>query len=63
MGSGFRESPRPSTGRAPSWPSTRRHSTKVVEETLGALLKYRDDIDKVRGERAKAILERVAAGV
>ena len=33
----------------------------VVEETLGALLKYRDDIDKVRGERAKAILERVAA--
>lgn len=35
----------------------------VVEETLGALLKYRDDIDKVRGERAKAILERVAAGV
>ncbi len=35
----------------------------VVEETIGALLKYRDDIDKVRGERAKAILERVAAGV
>jgi MoxR-like ATPase len=35
----------------------------VVEETLGALLKYRDDIEKVRGERAKAILERVAAGV
>ena len=35
----------------------------VVEETLGALLKYRDDINKVRGERAKAILERVAAGV
>jgi MoxR-like ATPase len=36
---------------------------RVVEETLGALLKYRDDIDKVRGERARAILERVAAGV
>ena len=35
----------------------------VVEDTLGALLKYRDDIEKVRGERAKAILERVAAGV
>jgi MoxR-like ATPase len=33
----------------------------VVEDTLGALLKYRDDVDKVRGERAKAILERVAA--
>jgi MoxR-like ATPase len=34
---------------------------RVVEETLGALLKYRDDIDKVRGERAKAILGHVAA--
>jgi MoxR-like ATPase len=33
----------------------------VVEDTLGALLKYRDDVDKVRGDRAKAILERVAA--
>jgi MoxR-like ATPase len=33
----------------------------VVEETLGALLKYRDDVDKVRGERAKAILETVSA--
>jgi MoxR-like ATPase len=33
----------------------------VVEDTLGALLKYRDDVDRVRGERAKAILERVAA--
>ncbi len=35
----------------------------VVEDTLGALLKYRDDVDKVRGERAKAILAHVAAGV
>jgi MoxR-like ATPase len=33
----------------------------VVEETLGALLKYRDDVDKVRGERAKAILSTVSA--
>jgi MoxR-like ATPase len=33
----------------------------VVEDTLGALLKYRDDVDKVRGERAKAILDRVGA--
>ena len=33
----------------------------VVEETLGALLKYRDDVDKVRGERARAVLERVQA--
>jgi MoxR-like ATPase len=34
----------------------------VVEDTLGALLKYRDDVDRVRGERAKAILAHVAAG-
>ncbi|MGH9319626.1 MAG: AAA family ATPase [Vicinamibacteria bacterium] len=33
----------------------------VVEDTLGALLKYRDDVDKVRGDRARAILERVSA--
>jgi MoxR-like ATPase len=33
----------------------------VVEDTLGAILKYRDDVDKVRGDRAKAILVRVAA--
>jgi len=33
----------------------------VVDETLGALLKYRDDIDKVRGERVQAILGRVQA--
>jgi MoxR-like ATPase len=36
---------------------------RVVEDTLGALLKYRDDIEKVRGDRARAVLERVAAGV
>ncbi len=33
----------------------------VVEETLGALLKYRDDIDKLRGDGARAVLERVQA--
>ena len=33
----------------------------VVEETLGALLKYRDDIDKLRGGGARAVLERVQA--
>ena len=33
----------------------------VVEDTLGALLKYRDDVDKVRGDQAKAILGRVQA--
>jgi len=33
----------------------------VVEETLGALLKYREDIDKLRGDGARAVLERVEA--
>ena len=33
----------------------------VVEDTLGALLKYRDDVEKVRGDQAQAILGRVQA--
>lgn len=33
----------------------------VVEDTLGALLKYRDDVDKVRGDQTQAILGRVRA--
>ena len=33
----------------------------VVEDTLGALLKYRDDVEKVRGEQTQAILGRVQA--
>jgi len=33
----------------------------VVDETLGVILKYQDDIEQVRGERARAILERVKA--
>ncbi|HSF17140.1 MAG TPA: MoxR family ATPase [Vicinamibacteria bacterium] len=33
----------------------------VVEETLGALLKYRDDVDKLRGDGSRALLERVKA--
>jgi MoxR-like ATPase len=32
----------------------------IVEETLGVILKYRDDVEKVAGENARAILERVA---
>lgn len=36
-------------------------SLDVVDETLGVILKYRDDVDKVKGGNAKAILER--AGV
>src|SRR5574337_637263 len=30
----------------------------IVEETLGVILKYQDDVEKVRGENARAILER-----
>jgi MoxR-like ATPase len=33
----------------------------VVEETLGLILKYQDDIQKVRGENIRAILDRVRA--
>ena len=33
----------------------------VVEDTLGALLKYRDDVDRVKGEQTQAILGRVQA--
>jgi MoxR-like ATPase len=35
----------------------------IVDETLGAVLKYQDDIEKVQGEQARLILERVKAGV
>ncbi len=31
----------------------------IVEDTLGAILKYQDDVEKVTGETARAILERV----
>ena len=31
----------------------------IVEETLGAILKYQDDVEKVKGENARAILDRV----
>ena len=34
----------------------------VVGDTLGILLKYQDDVEKVRGEAAEAILARVRAG-
>ncbi len=33
----------------------------IVEETLGVILKYQDDVEKIRGENAKAILERIRA--
>jgi MoxR-like ATPase len=35
----------------------------IVDETLGAVLKYQDDIEKVKGEQARLILERIQAGV
>jgi len=35
----------------------------VVEETLGVVLKYQDDIEKVRGEAVTTMLNRVRAGV
>jgi MoxR-like ATPase len=35
----------------------------IVDETMGAVLKYQDDIEKVKGEQARLILERVKAGV
>ncbi len=33
---------------------------RIVDETLGVILKYRDDVDKIKGGNAKAILERVS---
>ena len=35
----------------------------TVDETLGAVLKYQDDVEKIKGEQARIILERVKAGV
>ena len=35
----------------------------IVEETLGVVLKYQDDIETVRGEEVTAMLNRVRAGL
>ena len=35
----------------------------IVDETLGAVLKYQDDVEKVKGAQARLILDRVKAGV
>ncbi len=35
----------------------------IVDETLGVILKYQDDVEKIQGERARAILDRVRVGV
>lgn len=35
----------------------------IVDETLGAVLKYQDDVEKIKGEQARLILDRVKAEV
>ena len=35
----------------------------IVDETLGAVLKYQDDVEKIKGEQTRLILDRVKAGV
>jgi hypothetical protein len=35
----------------------------IVDETLGVILKYQDDVEKIQGARAQAILDRVNVGV
>jgi len=35
----------------------------IVDETLGAVLKYQDDVEKIKGEQTRAILDRVQADV
>ncbi len=36
-------------------------SPAVVEDTLGVILKYQDDVEKIRGAQAHAILDRISA--
>ena len=33
----------------------------IVDETLGAVLKYQDDVEKIKGEQARIILDRIKA--
>jgi MoxR-like ATPase len=35
----------------------------IVDETLGAVLKYQDDVEKIKGGQTRIILDRVNAGV
>lgn len=35
----------------------------IIDETLGAVLKYQDDVDKIKGDQTRLILDRVNAGV
>ena len=55
-------SPRPSTGRSACWRSTSiALSPEVIADTLGAILKYQDDIAKLQGSEATRILEEARA--
>ena len=56
-------SPRRSTGRprcSPSGPGSSRR--RIADETLGVVLKYEEDVRRIRGTTAAAYLEEVAAG-
>lgn len=33
----------------------------IVDETLGAVLKYQDDVDKIKGEQTRVVLDRIKA--
>ncbi|HKD11963.1 MAG TPA: MoxR family ATPase [Thermoanaerobaculia bacterium] len=35
---------------------------QIVSETLGALLKYQDDVEKIRGDAARTLLDRMKVG-
>ncbi len=57
-------SPRRSTGRRRWSRSTRSRSTReTINDTLGALLKYQDDIARVQGTEAARILSEVKAEI
>ena len=57
-------SPRPSTGRSAWSRSTRSQlSPQVIADTLGALLKYQDDIARLQGSEAKRILDEARAAL
>jgi hypothetical protein len=38
-----------------------RLDSAVVDNTLGIILKYQDDVDKIRGQSASQILEEITA--
>ena len=53
---------RRSTGRSAWWRSTRSRSRpQVIADTLGALLKYQDDIARLQGAEATRILDEAQA--